>query len=200
MSTLPPEPTSDSYPIVRPGDLLYFAGQSPLSQLIRWVTWSRFSHVAIVSGHQGQVWESTTLSRLPCTIQRRSVSGVQCHYLYQVIDDARATGVGVWVQRLRPRWSLPDWSVAKLSAFLRDHLGVRYDYREAGLSGTRLLKYLHSGTATELFCSELVASALSAVQRFPLTDPARLNPGALARECERIRVFGPPEQIVEART
>jgi hypothetical protein len=69
------------------GSMIAFAGKGVISDVIDVVTGQKpgdgISHVAILATYQGKtrLFESTSLNKIPCEIQRRSVEGVQAHTL-----------------------------------------------------------------------------------------------------------------------
>jgi hypothetical protein len=177
-------------PPLQPGDVLAFWGEGWMSRLISWGTLPQYgwrpapSHVALVihAPDRGPViFESTTLRASPCLVHERPVRGCQFHTVSQILrEPGRAR-----VLRLAPDWTLTPEESLKLwaSADLKVRAGIDYDVLGAVRSG-RLFAFrrLFPAAALEtLFCSELVASHLQLVDRFPLENPSRHSPARLVR-------------------
>lgn len=177
----------------RAGDQLYFFGTDPLSRAIAyrtcsWWQWLKgpvFSHVAIcadveIKGERPQVWlfESTTLCSLPCLMQHKPVSGVQCH-----MPDERVKEYPGSVWRLRLTQPLTCDQSGELSDFLRSEVGKPYDRDRAALLASWHLwaaPFLEP-TPNARFCSELVGEGLKRVSRIGADhDPESLSPNSLA--------------------
>lgn len=120
----------------------------------------------------------------PCVIQSRHVSGPQAHW-----PDARVRNYRgkVWRLRLWPRNRLDAGQSARLTDFLESCLGDGYDYRDAGISGTRFLRlarWIHP-LRSSLFCSEYAMAALKDVGVVDRDlNPAAYNPAPMARDLQ----------------
>lgn len=140
------------------GDILAFGGRGLVSKVIRAWTCSRISHVGIVCERAGVplLWESTTLSDLPCMLCGRFTRGVQA-----VIPSERIARYDGHVWRLRVKRPLESWQIARLLGFLSLQDGVRYDLLQA-LSAARWLRWVWGSHENwqSWFCSELVIAAL----------------------------------------
>lgn len=181
-------------PALQPGDLLLFAGRDLGSRAIAAITCSPaqlltgqwFSHVGIIARFRERtlLWESISEEAEPCVIQSRHVSGPQAHWPESRI---RNYGGKAWLLRLDPRLRLSPHQSSRLTDFLESKLGDGYDYRDAGISGTRfirLMRWIHP-SAKSLFCSELCAGALRDIGAMDRDiNPAAYNPARLARDLQ----------------
>jgi len=169
------------------GDILGFQGSDSLSWGINLGTWGwtrGISHIGIVGRAEGEadkllLYESTTLTGLPCWYAGKEVSGVQAHLIQDRVDSYKGK---VWVYRPNPELS-EDECVA-LSKFLRYHIGARYDYRGALRSrgtGALLRKVLPESGLEAIFCSEYVAAALQCLERVDLSYGGGWSPNRLKR-------------------
>lgn len=153
-----------------PGDVLAFSGRGPVAWLIHLATLSRYAHVAIVAEHGGRplLFESTTLADSPCIIQGERVSGPQAHNAHARIASA---GCRVWLAK--PYWPLVPWESAMLTQWLLAQLGKGYDYREAAVSASRVLKRVKTGTDSLWYCSEMLVAAFQSIRR--IAPPPQLQ-------------------------
>lgn len=167
------------------GDLLLWSGRTWQARAIQSLTcsWRQlftgqwFSHVGIL-GHHGRLllhWESTTLCPLPCFIQGRLVSGVQCHDPYREIREYDGS---VWHLELRD--PLKRWQQDRLGFLLESYLGTDYDLPGALTAGTTWLKRLMDPDASTLFCDEYVAMALIDLHIVDGFNPSTITPAWLA--------------------
>ncbi len=189
------------------GDIWVCHGTDAAARVIRWgtcVPWPfaprglRFgpSHVAIcgslepaTGGADVPMWiESTTLSRLPCVIQEKPVSGMQVHRPAERIAEYRARGGRVDLYRLAEIQTLDAAERALLNRILIEHMvvkGIRYDMTGAILSGTRAFKFTRlfpGASLNALFCSEVIAALLMRLNRMRRDNPTKFNPASLMRE------------------
>lgn len=176
------------------GDLIAFAGRRWTSKVINLGTfgipgWSP-SHVGIIGEYRGEhlLFESTTLSTLPCLIQGKPFKGVQACTL----EDRVATYNGrIWRYPLARK--LFDDERERLNAFLVHHVGVPYDRRGAIRSGGRLWANLWSAFENEclsqIFCSELLAAAYRDIGVLHSTNASRWNPRRLIIRLRRERML-----------
>jgi len=206
----------------RPGDLWAFSGQLPTSRAIKFFTCSRYSHVGGIAYVSHSLlnrlekstklhfkpdafhfnrWQprfllfhSTTLGDQPCELQRTLFSGVQA----QNPEAALASYPGhVYRIRLRNGYALDSNRSELLSTYLVKQVGLPYDRNQAALSGTRFLKHWLWSPADfhHVFCSELWAGALMELQRLPLQNPSKVNPGRLIHELVDYGIYSDPERL-----
>lgn len=184
-------------PEIRCGDLVFFAGDSALSKVIRLVTGDP-THVAIAqrlkeaeSDVLDRVWliESTTLNRWAQT------RGVQSHLLSEKLKN-ESEQVTVWVARLsdavRRRMNQELWA-----DYLKQMKGKRYDYIQAvGSALGQLLPLLPSiSLKTSLYCSELAAGCLRVSGAIPSNWDPTPTPWQMAVwdiYSEVVHIQGPP--------
>jgi hypothetical protein len=189
----PNQPTTTRFTFW-PGDLLLFAGNNWESRAIALATCSPaqlllgqwFSHVAICAAYRDRVlaFESTTLTDLPCDIQRAKVRGPQAHEPRLRIKSYAGR---VWRMRLPQDKRLSIEQSRELTAFLVGKLGEGYDYEGAAISGTRLLRLARwiRPSLDKLFCSRYAMSALKAIDIVDHDlNPAVYSPARMARDLQ----------------
>jgi hypothetical protein len=186
------------------GDILACYGRDRVSRGIRrwtyrpWYADRRLrrapSHVAIAaqlqppgSAAKRVVWvESTSLCRRSCVMSGHPVCGVQAHDPDKRIIDYVDAGGAVHVYRLTPGCELEVSESFKLSQIcehlLKNRIG--YDTLGAGVSGLAITRRWLNRVADldSLFCSELVARVLQAINRMNWANPSNYTPGDLLRE------------------
>jgi hypothetical protein len=182
----------------KPADIVAFSGIGLISDIINVATWGipRFgvSHVGIVAGSKDGLllWESTTLDELPCQIQGKKVSGVQCHPIDAAIERYRGR---IWRYPLY-RELYPE-ETQRLTAFLMAQIGKGYDeigaFRSAGFGPIESM--LHPENLHALFCSELVAAAYREIGIMPTDNAGKWNPHALVRSLRRREILLRPERL-----
>ena len=182
------------------GDVLAFCGQGCLSRVIRFATLGPYSHVAIIAQHHEDnhlvIYESTSRSSLPCLITGTTTSGVQSHEIAELTD-----GRHVWHFRLNT--PLDPAKCRIISDWLYRHRGDGYDYSDAIAARSVGFGWLRNLIArwcrcvsddAEWICSDLVASALHAVKRFPKRWD-HVSPARLIRELTRHGTVSPGERV-----
>lgn len=185
---------------VRPGDIIGFSGDSWLSAGINLATYGipfwGLSHVGIVGGFRDRnvIFESTTLSDLPCVVQGEKVSGTQAHETYECISHYRGK---VWHY---PLWRpLSFGESLRLTTFLLKYLGTNYDAIGAFRAGGRIWSWLESKLRkqdlTALFCSEFCAAAHQHVRIFKANNVSRWNPNFFVRTERRRGILMKPKRI-----
>jgi len=192
--------------VFRPGDILMWSGRGCASRSIAWGTgtigWKLrgrlFSHMSILSCEPGGPrvcnWESTTFCNIPCRIRGTVVSGVQCHDPY--LEIVRYNG-SVWL--MRPVQALTEEKASALTAWLYNAIGTPYDYWQAGLAWTpHWVKRigLLDADPTTLFCDEMVAFALKAIDVGPRSiNPSKMSPAWYAWFLCHTATYRQPEKI-----
>jgi len=182
------------------GDVLGFSGKGWVSGVINLGTYALprvgLSHIGIVSTYRGRqyIFESTTLNGgKSCAILGKPIGGVQAH----LIEDVLARPGKVWVYRLKSPLYKPEKS--RLGLCLLGMLGVEYDYRGAAQSGGFLLrlieKLVRNEDVSKLFCSELVAFALTRIGRGRIISSSGQNPNSLARYLYRDGIVTKRERV-----
>lgn len=134
-----------------------FRGKGIISALIRWQTWSKYSHAAIVmpDGYIVEAWHTGpgVRRKLPS-----STDGVDIFNIQGLTEDQSAIA----------------------EKFALDQIGTKYDY----FGVFRFLNRRKVGDNGRWFCSELVYAALknAGVHLLsPDTEPSRVSPGLLGR-------------------
>lgn len=181
----------------RSGDILAYGGRDLVGRIIRFGTCSRFSHVGMIcktdftmSKLTPVLFESTSISTLPCIFTGKKVSGVQGKYPVDSIADYPGR---VYWYRYRGR----GIDEHRLEGFLLSQIGKEYDMGGAICSGFRLLDRFTDENLDTLFCSELVAKALEVMGDIdPGAIPGRFNPGELMRY---LRLQGTYEQAIRLK-
>jgi hypothetical protein len=206
---------------LRPGDLIGFAGCSPVSRAInlgtwgwpfRWPRqWRGISHVAIcVPAPDGPglrrsrplLFESlpSPPDGWPCGVLGTHDSGVQAHGCeYRCVDELSA-GTVIWHYALRQPLS---WTERRaLEQFAYSAIGTPYDLRGAwrarALPIGRLKRRLLGGKGLhELFCSEFVAACWERCRRPLPRCPSWWAPNQLCRHAVRAVITHAPRLITE---
>ena len=143
------------------GDIVLFSGKGGISAGIKWATFSRWSHVAmvlrLVEYDFVTLWESTTLSNLTDLDTRMPMKGVQ---LIPLSDRVQSYGGEIAVRRLRDA-PLDANAIQALMALRKEFRGRPYEKSQA-----ELIKAAYDGPGghneedlSSLFCSELVAES-----------------------------------------
>lgn len=183
------------------GDIVGFSGYNLASAGINLATygipfWS-LSHVGIMGEFKDELllFESTTLSDIPCRIQGKPFAGSQAVRLSDRLESYRGAA---W---LYPLYRLDGPTQARLNKFLISYVGMPYDHLGAARSGlfawSWLQSQLHDEDLTSLFCSEWCAAALQHVG-FSLCSgchSGRWNPNLLVRTARRKYILGSPRRL-----
>ena len=154
---------------LRTGDLVLFSGKGRISNGIKWITSSEWSHVGMVvimeEWDQVVLWESTTLSDLEDIESGKATKGVQSVFLSERLRtyDGKAAVRQLDVDRT-PKM------IGDLKKFRQSVRGRPYEK-----SKIELFRSAYDGPfggnsedLSSLFCSELVAEAY---QEMGLLDP-----------------------------
>lgn len=195
-----PRPEREHIPNVLPGDIVGFAGAGWGSAGINLATygvpfWS-LSHIGIIAEHQGEplLFESTTLSDLPCVIRGRCCKGVQAHRLAERL----ATYHGrAWHYPLCRE--LYGFESRRLSDFLAGMLGRGYDesgaFRAGGIGFSFIESLLREQDLHSLFCSELCAAAHTTIGLFRTDNVSRWSPARFVRSERRQAILRWPKRL-----
>ena len=171
---------------IKTGDIIAFSGFGRQSAFINLVTfgipywWA--SHVGIIGEYKGEqlLFESTTLSNIPCVIQDKPFKGVQA---VRLSDRVRTYKGRIYHYPIyRPLFGAED---ARLNAFLLEKIGTPYDMPGGMRSATHGVSWLESRFSGEdlnfIFCSELVAAAHARIGLLQTISASRWNPNRLIR-------------------
>ncbi len=171
---------------IKAGDVIAFSGRGVISSVIKYVTRSPYSHVAIiidVQNKQPLLMESTTLSTSPDLVSGVIEKGVQLHRLTERM--AQSDAQAWWLPLVR---SIPDKPLKIMQNWLYDmhKRRVPYDNKQAIASGVDFLDGLHLFAAepdfSSLFCSELVGKALQLAGVIPgFINPSEQTPADIVR-------------------
>ncbi len=171
---------------IKTGDIISFSGFGHKSALINLVTfgWPYWwaSHVGIIGEYKGEqlLFESTTLSDIPCVIQKRSFKGVQA---VRLADRVKSYNGRVYHYPIyRPLFGNEK---ERLNEFLIYKIGTPYDMPGGVKSTTHGLSWLEARFKGEdlnfIFCSELVAAAHAKIGLLQTSSASRWNPNRLIR-------------------
>ena len=128
--------------------------------------------------------ESTTLCGEACELTGQRHDGVQAHEPRRRLAAYLRSGGRAWLLRPTGDYALQLNQVARLSEFLLRHLGAPYDFSQAALAGTRVLRRfcrVSDASLAAVFCSELWAAALEQIRLLPLRNPSVFTPASLVR-------------------
>ena len=173
--------------VVKPGDVIGFSGRGWASALINVGTYGipffGLSHVGImarVPDGRLLLFESTSLSDLPCVLSGESFVGTQAHELREAV--AAYPGKAYLYPLYRPLYRNED---GRLTQFLMETVHTPYDlmgaFRSAGVGISWIESLFREQDLTSIFCSEWIASALSIIGVFPTSNASRWSPNKLVR-------------------
>ena len=184
---------------LKTGDLLFFSGKSRVSELIKWFTGSKWSHVGMVCRIAEYdlvlCWESTTLSNARDVHFNRPLQGVQLVPLSARIE---AYDGAVGLRQLSS--CLSDLQLIHLAQLRHEMRGRPYES-----SKLELLRSAYDGPfganeedLSSVFCSELIAEAY---QRMGLLDNAlpanEFTPGEMAAPHFAPGQLGPIQELTK---
>lgn len=183
------------------GDVIGFSGQSWISAAINIGTYGfplfGISHVGIMAhAADGRllIFESTSLDDLPCEISGEIFTGTQAHRLEDILRVYK--GRVYHYPLYRQLYPVED---ARLTQFLMDTIHTPYDmvgaFRSAGVGLSWFESLLRSQDLNMIFCSEWVASALSTIGVFPMSNASQWNPNRLCRHLHWNGVICKPRRI-----
>lgn len=170
---------------IKAGDVIAFSGRGLISNVIKYVTRSPYSHIAIIVDVQNEplLMESTTLATSPDMVSGVIQKGVQLHRLAERIlhSDSKA-----WWFPLMQRVGYKPLKVMQSWLYDVHERRVPYDTKQAVDSGVDLFDGLHMFSAepdfSSLFCSELVSKALQLAGVIPPSvNPSEQTPADIVR-------------------
>lgn len=192
---------------IRPGDVLLVEGRSRVSDIIKNITQSPWSHAALYIGRLGEISEPDLHAAI-----RRYYSGDPSE---QLVLEAYL-GLGTIVRPLsayrhdnlricRPR-DLSPADARRVIAYALDHLGWEYDLRQLLDLARFLLPYnilprrwrsslfeYRAGRPTRTVCSSLLASAFASV-KYPIRPIIHRNEDNQVRLYHRnVRLYTPSD-------
>lgn len=168
------------------GDLVAFSGFGRSSVIVNLATygvpfWSA-SHVGIIGTYQGErlLFESTSLSNIPCVVQGKAFKGVQAVRLQERLN----TYVGrAWHYPLYRQ--LFGAEEMRLNEFLLEKIAIPYDLaggmRSAGVGVSWLESRMRGEDLSLLFCSEYATAAHRRIGILQTDNASRWNPNKLIR-------------------
>lgn len=186
--------------MIKTGDVIAFSGFGRKSVIVNLVTfgWPFFwaSHVGIVGEFKGEqlLFESTTLSNIPCVVQGIPFKGVQA---VRLADRVRSYNGRVYHYPVyRPLFGFEE---ERLNKFLLEKVGTPYDLHGGMRSATHGLSWLESRFKGEdlnyIFCSELVAAAHAKIGLLQTSSASRWNPNRLVRYERRTGILRRPRRL-----
>jgi hypothetical protein len=187
-------------PEVIPGDIIAFSGRKLHSYIINFFTygtpWSGASHVGIIGEHAGELllFESTTLSNIPCVIQGKPFKGTQAVHLDERLATYRGRAYHYPLYR-----RLYDAESDRLNQFLIDHIAIPYDaigaIRAGGAAWSWFESCLHHEDLGSIFCSELCAAAHRDIGMLRTDNVSRWNPNRFIRRERRENILVKPWRL-----
>jgi len=187
-------------PKLQPGDIIAYSGAGWPSVIVNLgsygIPWLHASHVGIIGEYKGEmlVFESTSLSNVPCVIQGKPFVGTQAVRL----EDRMAAYKGrMWHYPLcRP---LFDTENECLTEFLTAHIGIAYDLVGALRSGGVALSWFESWLRKEdlglIFCSEFCVAAHRNIGLLRTDNVSRWNPNRFIRYERRENILLKPWRL-----
>ena len=183
------------------GDIIAFSGFGRASVVVNLVTygvpfWSA-SHVGIIGTHDGEqlLFESTSLSNVPCAIQGKSHKGVQAVFLRDRLDTYRGRAWHYPIYR-----QLFDEETNRLNDFLVSKVGIPYDLvggmRSVGVGVSWLESRLRGEDLSSLFCSEYIAAAHRRIGLLRTDNASRWSPNKLIRHERRSKTLSRPRRVL----
>ena len=185
---------------IKTGDIIAFSGFGHKSVIVNLVTfgipfwWA--SHVGIIGRYKGEqlLFESTTLSNIPCVVQDKPFRGVQAVRLTDRVQTYK--GRVYHYPIYRPLFGAED---ERLNAFLLEKVGTPYDMSGGMRSATHGLSWLESRFKGEdlnfIFCSELVAATHARIGLLQTSSASRWNPNHLIRYERRTGILKRPRSL-----
>jgi len=159
---------------LKTGDLVLFSGKGAFSDIIKYGTLSKWSHIGMILKIPEYdfitVWESTTLSNIIDLDSQMPRKGVQ---LVPLSDRIQKYSGDISIRKLQG-CDLPDNSVRKLMELRTELKGKRYER-----SKIELFKAAYDGPfghnsedLSSIFCSELVAEAYQSLGLVSSSKPS----------------------------
>ncbi len=185
---------------IKAGDAIGFSGDDGISIAVNilsyGIPWFSISHLGTMGEHEGELllFESTTLSNIPCIIQKKSIEGVQAVRLKDRVE--KYNGKVFHYPLVDP---LLKYERRRLSQFLHDQIGKPYDLIGALRAGGKIWAWLEAQLREEdlnfLFCSELVAASLRHVGQLETDSASRWNPNQLIRHGLKKNILHKPRRL-----
>lgn len=185
---------------IKTGDIIAFSGFGRKSVFVNLVTFGipywYASHVGIIGEYKGEqlLFESTTLSNVPCVVQGKSFKGVQAVRTSERLESYRGRVYHYPIYR-----PLFGFEADRLNEFLIDKVGTPYDLHGGMRSATHGLSWLESKFKGEdlnfIFCSELVAAAHAKIGLLQTSSASRWNPNRLIRYERRTGILRRPRRL-----
>ena len=145
---------------LKTGDIVLFSGKGRISEIIKWATGSKYSHVGLIVYLEGidlvAIWESTVLSNVADIETGMMTKGVQLVPLSDRIGHYK--GDGIFVRKLNN--PLTDDMLQKLWDFRKAMTGKAYETHKLDLLKTLWENFSGKEDLSSVFCSELTAESL----------------------------------------
>lgn len=185
---------------IKVGDVVGFSGFGRPSIIVNLVTygipWWNISHVGIIGEFEGKqlLFESTTLSNIPCVIQGEPFKGVQA---VRLADRILSYNGKAWHYPVyRPLFGA---EADRLNDFLIEKVGTPYDMtggmRSAGVGLSWLEAKLRDEDLNLIFCSELVAAAYNLIGLIRTESASRWNPNRFIRHGRKTKTLRRPRRL-----
>lgn len=173
-------------PRIKVGDIVSFSGVGWPSIVVNLgsygIPWLHASHIGIMGEYKGELllFESTTLSNLPCVIRCEPFKGTQAVRL----EDRVASYEGR-IHHYPLYCELYHDEAARLNAFLIDHIGIPYDtigaFRSGGTAWSWLESWLREEDLSRIFCSEFCAAGHREIGMMRTDNVSSWNPNKFIR-------------------
>lgn len=168
--------------ILKPGDVLLMDGNERISVAIKYLTQSTWSHAAVYVGNRLAPDDSNP----PCLIEADLGAGVIA------VPLSKYAGLGLRI--CRPV-NLMDQDIQKLTDFLIERLGMKYDMKNAidllryllpeppvPVRWRRRMLALGSGDPTRAICSTLIAQAFQSI-KYPILPEISVEENCETGDC-----------------
>jgi hypothetical protein len=187
-------------PRIKVGDIVSFSGDGWPSIVVNLcsygIPWLHASHVGIMGEYKGELllFESTTLSNLPCVIRGENFKGTQAVRLQDRVDSYK----GSIHHYPLYRELYPD-EANRLNAFLADHVHIPYDtigaVRSGGAAWSWIESWLRDEDLSRIFCSEFCAAGHREIGMLRTDNVSRWNPNRFIRFQRREKALVKPWRL-----
>lgn len=185
---------------IKPGDVVGFSGTGKCSIFINLMSYGiprwGISHVGIIGAYHGEnlLFESTTLSNVPCVIQGKPFRGTQAVRLADRVAKYKGR---IWLYPLYRK--LYTAEADRLNEFLIEHIGLPYDHVGAINAGGEVWSWFGTHIREEclkrIFCSELCAAAHREIGLIRTNNVSSWNPNRFIRSERWHNILAQPRRL-----